>query len=82
MYCPKCGSKLDESAKFCKNCGENLDDKHKEQFEYDYSHTNITDDDLKKAYIGNNYEKLEKGRFSLPTLFLGIYYLLYRKMWL
>ena len=35
MYCPKCGSKLDESAKFCKNCGENLDDKHKEQFEYE-----------------------------------------------
>lgn len=82
MYCPKCGSKLDESDKFCKNCGENLDDKHKEQFEYDYSHTNVTDDDLKKAYIGNNYEKLKKGRFSLPTLFLGIYYLLYRKMWL
>lgn len=80
MYCYKCGTKINESDKFCKNCGANLSDNFTQQFAY--IDENITDDDLKKAYIGNNADKLKSGRFSLPTLLLGIYYLLYRKMWL
>lgn len=34
------------------------------------------------AYIGKNVDKLKNGDFSINTFFLGILYVLYRKMWL
>lgn len=42
----------------------------------------IDDETLIDAYIGNNSDKLRTGTFSWCTFFLGIFYLVYRRMWL
>lgn len=44
---------------------------------------NVIDDEaLIDAYIGNSSDKLRTGTFSWCTFFLGIFYLVYRRMWL
>lgn len=40
------------------------------------------DDDLIDAFIGQNVEALKKGGFCFNTLFFGVIYVFYRKMWL
>ena len=39
------------------------------------------DDRLLAAYIGKNYEKIMKQKFSIPALLFNEYYMLYRKMY-
>ena len=39
-------------------------------------------EELVDAYIGKNVASIRGGGFSVPTFFLGIFYMLYRKMWL
>lgn len=90
MYCPRCGSKCIETEKFCKSCGEPLKNEWKENqyyqssdnYNYNYNYSNITDESLESAYVGSNYEKIKSGKFSFPAFLFGIYYLIYRKMWL
>ena len=86
MYCSKCGNKLDENAKFCTKCGASVDNgvvtNHSNEYNYSYNYSNISDEDLKNAYIGNNSDKIIEGKFSVPAFFFGAYYLLFRKMWL
>ena len=41
----------------------------------------LSDEALLRIYVGNNYEKLSKGSFSLPTFFFGMYYLFYRRVY-
>lgn len=82
MYCPRCGSKVEDTAKFCNRCGSSLNDNDQDKYDYTYKSTTVSDEDLKKAYVGDHYEKIQQTRFSVPTFFFGIYYLLYRKMWL
>ncbi len=81
MYCNKCGKKLIDGTKFCTNCGTKLKNGHEDQFNYSYNY-NSSDDDYKKAYIGNNYDKIKDGKFSIPAFIFGGYYFLYRKLWL
>lgn len=88
MYCPRCGSKCIENEKFCRSCGEplkqewNTNQYYPSSDNYNYNYSNITDETLEEAYVGPNYEKIKKGRFSIAAFFFGIYYLIYRKMWL
>ncbi len=42
---------------------------------------NMSDEILVDAYIGKNADKLKNGGFSANVFFLGILYVLYRKMW-
>lgn len=42
----------------------------------------IDNDDLIDSYIGANAKKIKKGGTSWSCLFIGILYVLYRKMWL
>lgn len=41
----------------------------------------FSDEDLIDAYIGNNAKEIKSGKFSWCAFWLGLYYLLYRKMW-
>ncbi len=72
MKCVNCGETVKEGAKQCPNCGEPIKAKLKERQEKE---------ELIKAYIGENYEKIEKKKFSFPAMFLGCFYLLYRRMY-
>lgn len=38
------------------------------------------DDDLLRAYIGKNYDKITTQKFNIPAFFLNFIYFLYRKM--
>lgn len=80
MYCKNCGAKVSEKANFCNRCGKSLslESSDSSGFSTDY----ISDDDFRKAYVFNHYEKLKEERFSVPFFFLNGYYLFYRKMWL
>lgn len=84
MYCSRCGNKVESNEKYCRNCGEiiesDLSNYYPENYNYNYS--NITDEKLKEAYVGTNYETIAKENFSVPALFFGVYYLFYRKMYL
>lgn len=42
----------------------------------------ITSDDLIEDFIGKNYEKISKRKYNLSAFFFGIFYLLYRKLYL
>lgn len=41
---------------------------------------NINEDELLKAFIGNNYDKIVKGSFNIPGFFFTTLYMFYRKM--
>ncbi len=81
MYCSKCGNKIEEHANFCKGCGASLN-LNKSPYNYNYGSSYISEEDFRKAYVGNNYDSIKNGKFSIPMFFLGTYYLFYRKMWL
>lgn len=88
MYCSRCGKKVEQEDFYCGNCGNTI--KTNESFAYqnnlniekNITNTNQIEDYLIDAYIGKNQEKLKEENFSINTFFLGIYYILYRKMWL
>lgn len=46
------------------------------------SNNNIDDEELLKAYIGKNYDKITTRPFNVPAFFLGPLYMYYRKMFL
>ncbi len=81
MFCPNCGSKLEEKEKFCKYCGTSLS-KIESDTDYTDIKANIDEEDLVKSYVGNHYDKIVNCGFSFPTFFFSIFYTLYRKMWL
>lgn len=97
-FCTNCGENLNNNHNNQYNYSYNYSNKtdpnynmntnHLDQYNYsnNYSYnnyyTNSSDDIYLKAYVGENYEKIKNTRFSLPTFFLGAYYLLYRKLWL
>ncbi len=80
MYCEHCGTKLNKKDSYCSKCGSKIKVLH------DNANINDTinyyDQDFIDAYIGKNKEKIKTNKFSFPTFFFGIWYLLYRKMWL
>ena len=76
MNCPYCGNNVDDKKEFCSKCGNRL-----------ISHnvtTNIEISDTKEleTFIGTNIHKIKVSRVSIPSLFLGSFYYLYRKMYL
>lgn len=83
MFCKKCGAKLEEQDTFCYFCGATVE-KSTETVDKDnfYKETSIDTENLLKVYVGPNEEKIKEGKFSLPTFFLGPWYLLYRKRFL
>lgn len=76
MNCPYCGMKVSENQIFCPKCGNRLIN-HTITNDYEISDTKELE-----LFIGRNYKKIFSRKFSFPTLFLGILYCLYRKMYL
>ena len=76
MYCSNCGNRINDE-KFCPNCGAEI----KKDKVVD-NNSDISDEDLVRAYIGPKYEEFAKGNFSVCTFFFGTLYVWYRKMWI
>ena len=51
-------------------------------FQQNYMSNQVNDDDLLKAFIGNNYEKITTKSFNFAGFFLTSFYMFYRKMFL
>lgn len=65
--CSNCGANIEQGETFCKVCGNQI--------------TNIGNDDLINAYIGDNVDAIRNRGFSFNTFLFGIYYVIYRKVW-
>lgn len=71
------------------NLNKNPNKTHDEQYnysvQYSYNNTNSTpvmsDADYRNNFIGSNYKNVIKAKFSVPALFFGPAYLIYRKMY-
>ena len=90
MFCSKCGTQNDDSAKFCSKCGAQLN-----QSSDNEAQDELTNEEAFKALIGgknqdyylNHFNKFEAdGKTSAtwhwPAFFVTFFWLLYRKMWL
>lgn len=70
-----------------KNPTYSSNNEHSNQINYSYQYSNDTnnyssaDDKFLSAYVGLSYNSIKNQKFSLSTLFLGPYYLAYRKLW-
>ena len=90
--CPKCGQIANQGEKFCGKCGSalptiqnyvNMNNQTNQYPQYTSNRiTNPADDELIDAYIGDKAKKIRNTKFSFCTLFFGVIYLFYRKMWL
>jgi type II secretory pathway pseudopilin PulG len=91
MFCAKCGNKNEDTSKHCSNCGFSLN----QSSNIETVKTELTDEELYKAYIGssnqdyylNHFKRFDAdGKTSAtwhwPAFFVTFYWLLYRKMWL
>lgn len=75
MNCPYCGEKVDTNKEFCLKCGNRLIT-HNVTTNYE-----INDTKELETFIDKNVNKIKPNRVSLPSLFLGSLYYLYRKMY-
>lgn len=71
MYCPKCGEKLDDDAKFCTSCGENLEeDVTKKVYTSSDSTSNKTSENEDDIY-GENKKTTSISKSKLKKLGIG-----------
>lgn len=76
MNCPYCGTKISDNQVFCPKCGNRV-------VNHEITNTyEISDTKELEMYIGQNVGKIMSRKFSWPSFFLGVYYYLYRKMYL
>lgn len=93
MFCPKCGTSNNDSAKFCLSCGNSLSTVTGGQSVSQDSIVN--QEEFYKAAIGpknqtyylNRFLRFDEdgktsGSWHWPAFFLTFYWFLYRKMWL
>ncbi|MCR4782436.1 MAG: hypothetical protein K5851_06825 [Lachnospiraceae bacterium] len=67
MFCPKCGSEVNNEEKICQNCGLDLKEIEKEENKLDYE---------KKESIQNEHVVLAKENEDSNGFIKGIYFLL------
>lgn len=95
--CPKCGGLNPENSTVCGACGASLENviseekdtdkielntkKNKSEKESKPEETQIDEQELLNSYVVNNNYSLLYGGFSWCTLFFGMFYLGYRKMY-
>lgn len=77
MNCPKCGNFVNAGEKFCGKCGCAMEPGNQPA-----SVETGNDEELLRAYVGKNYDKIVKSPISICSLLFGLFYVLYRKMWL
>ncbi len=79
MYCPNCGNGISSNDRYCPNCGNKLVEGSNPSIN---TQSNYEDEELLKAYIGNNYDSIINSKFNFPAFIIGGIYLLYRKCYL
>lgn len=86
-YCPHCGSDVLEELKRYNYPISNEQESniktasHEEQYAYSVQYSFGKEEDLVQAYVGKNYNKIKKSKFSIPTFFFGPIYFFYRKLY-
>ena len=92
-FCRSCGTRVRQTSQNDSTVENNI---NKPNTGYDYhsqfQNVNNVQDinnpgnnyyaELIDAYIGKNADKIKSGKFSWPSFFFGVLYVLYRKMWL
>lgn len=79
MTCPKCGTLVSSGDKFCSGCGTIVEQKEVSSIiepEIDIKEV------LFKSYVGKNYDALFNRLYSTNAFIFGVFYLLYRKLYL
>ena len=89
MFCPKCGTKNDDTAQVCTQCNYALSPIREPELE-----PALTQDEMYRALIGhknqdyylNEFAKFDaagktSNSWHWPAFFVTFYWLLYRKMW-
>ena len=88
-YCPHCGADILEELKrysYPEQNNQKIESKihptsHEEQYVYSIKYSFGDEEELIKAYVGKNYEKIKNTKFSIPTFFFGPCYFFYRKLY-
>ena len=91
MRCKYCNVLLEEYDKgICRYCGkdnhvvgsiiESSTHQHIKSQDFINPNDSMTTE-LMKHFIGNNYDSILRGGFSIPSFIFGIWYLAYRKFW-
>lgn len=88
MYCPKCNKKVEGIRTFCNTCGTRLiEDENaladNTQIKTESDTEEVVDNQsMVIAYVGNAYESIHAKGFSIWYFFFGVFYAIYRKMYL
>ena len=95
MNCPNCGTPINDGNTVCPNCGtptgnmpqnSQMNNQMNHMMSSGENQTGGTgysnEDALVCAYVGKNVEKIKENKFSWPVLFGGMFYFLYRKLYL
>lgn len=88
MYCPKCNKEVNTGKLFCNVCGSRLVEKDaeiqdNETIDINSGFTQVIDiPSMVKSYVGDSYDKIRSVNFSIWYFLFGVYYAIYRKMYL
>ena len=78
MFCQNCGNQVPEGDAFCRNCGSQLNNTNVGNNAF----SSVEEEELLRAYIGNNYDKFNSDGFNIWALLFPSIYTLYRKCYL
>ena len=87
MYCPKCNREVNNGKLFCNVCGSRLVEKDaeikdNEVIDINSGVTQVIDvPSMVQSYVGDSYDKIRATNFSIWYFLFGIYYAIYRKMY-
>lgn len=88
MFCPKCNKEVNNGKLFCNVCGSRLVEKdaeitNNEIIDVSNGTTQIIDvPSMVKSYVGDSYDKIRATNFSIWYFLFGVFYAIYRKMYL
>ncbi len=90
--CTNCGANINAGQPFCAICGTKATQQTTDYLSnntvqdrgqsFNNYNIGITDEQLIDAYIGKNAEQMKKSTFSIWSFLFGMFYVIYRKMWL
>ena len=82
MFCPNCGNSVTDGDKFCRNCGVSFNPGTTNTIYTNNTFSYGEEDELLRAFIGNNYDSFISNKFNFMALIFPLIYTLYRKCYL